>query len=109
MADVRDIAKAHVLALSAPRFGERRKRLILCSRTFNWPEVVALIKQRCPQLVQRLPDASVTAPRLTGAPLDLSLGHEVLGWTDYINWEESILECVRVGLRWEESFGRRAD
>jgi len=82
MVDVRDVARAHILALSElsdpsqPNDADKfNKRIILSSHTFSWPQLAEMIAEKKPDLKERLPSpsSSNTACRQTSAPLDLSL------------------------------------
>ncbi|KAJ7598477.1 hypothetical protein C8J56DRAFT_1020296 [Mycena floridula] len=100
--DVRDVAKAHILALAAPPLAEGKdKRIIVLGKMFTWRETVDLIRERRPELADRLPPASVVPPGQTTAPLDLTLAKEILGLESYIPWEETMIATIDLRLRWE--------
>lgn len=102
MADPRDVAKAHILALTAPSPpNEQKRQFILSSKRFRWKEVAEVVRKARPELSSRLPNENVVPPVQTDAPLDTSLTAEVLGLNNHIPWEQSMLECIDVGLRWE--------
>ncbi|KAE9389989.1 NAD(P)-binding protein [Gymnopus androsaceus JB14] len=105
MIDVRDAARAHVLALTTPPVPGRDKRFIVLNSTFQWKDVAALIRNKRPELAGRLPkETSVPGPQ-TSAPLDTTFSEEVLGMTNYIPQEETFLAAVDVVLEWESKFG----
>ena len=109
MVDVRDAAKAHVLALTtAPLTDGRDKRLTILSKIFTWAEAAQVIRARRPELADRLPGASDVAPPQSNAPLDTQFAADVLGLTDYIPWEETVLESIDYALRWEKEKGVKA-
>ncbi|KAJ3833665.1 hypothetical protein F5878DRAFT_632367 [Lentinula raphanica] len=108
MIDVRDAARAHVLALSTPPVPGRDKRFIISNGTFLWKDVAALIRSKKPELAGRLPkETSVPGPQ-TSAPMDTTFAKEVLGMKDYIPQEETFLATVDVVLEWEKKFGDKA-
>ncbi|KAJ3760464.1 hypothetical protein EV360DRAFT_68675 [Lentinula raphanica] len=105
MIDVRDAARAHVLALTTPPVAGRPKRFIISNGTFLWKDVAALVKKRKPELASRLPkETSVPGPQ-TSAPMDTTFANEVLGMRSYIPQEETFIEAVNVVLQWEKKFG----
>ncbi|KAF5364843.1 hypothetical protein D9757_011278 [Collybiopsis confluens] len=99
LADVRDIARAHVSALSAPPITGRNKRFIINNKTFKLKEVADLIRKERPELAHRLPKEDAVPPRQTQAPLDTRFAAEVLGLKEYIFWEETILAGIDAGVR----------
>ncbi|KAJ3804754.1 hypothetical protein F5876DRAFT_82641 [Lentinula aff. lateritia] len=105
LADVRDVAWAHVAALSALSVPGRDKRFIIMNTTFNWKDVADLIRRERPELANRLPTQDIVPPRLTDAPLDTSFAAEVLGLKNYIPWEETVLATVDVHVAWEKQNG----
>ncbi|ESK91330.1 3-beta hydroxysteroid dehydrogenase isomerase family protein [Moniliophthora roreri MCA 2997] len=102
--DVRDIAKAHVLALDAPAVSGRHKRMIISAGTFKWKDAVETIKKAHPELAPRLPSDDAVPPAQTDAPLDTSFASEVLGLKEYIPWEQSIVAAIEVCLEHERQF-----
>lgn len=100
--DVRDTAKAHVLALTAaPLKDGRDKRIIVLSKIFTWSEVARVVKESRPELVSMLPKDGAEAPLQTSAPLDLSLAEEVLGLKEYIPWQKTIIDSIDQLVSWE--------
>ncbi|KAK7022956.1 hypothetical protein VNI00_016846 [Paramarasmius palmivorus] len=104
LVDVRDIAKAHVLALDAPKVPGRHKRMIIHGDIFKWKDAVEVIKKAHPELTQRLPLADTVAPALTDVPLDTTFASEVLGLKEYIPWQESVLAALEACLEHERRF-----
>jgi len=104
--DVRDAARAHVLALTAPPLpNKEHKRLITSNKNFTWDEVVRVLRANYPESVgRRLPleDAKVGA-QLT-APLDTSLTEKVLGFGSYIPAEKTYVDTLQAVLDWEKRF-----
>ncbi|KAE9401227.1 NAD(P)-binding protein, partial [Gymnopus androsaceus JB14] len=100
--DVRDVARAHVAALSAPSIPGRDKRFIISSSTYKWKDVADLIRRERPELANRLPKEDAVPPKQTDAPLDTRFAAEVLGMEEYIPWEETVLAGIDAGVAWEK-------
>ncbi|KAF9445160.1 NAD(P)-binding protein [Macrolepiota fuliginosa MF-IS2] len=110
----RDVAKAHVLALTAPVLPKgEKKRIIVSLGTMTWvdaieflktPEVVAKLKERGHDIIARLPDISAAGPQ-SQYGLDTSLTESVLGLKkdDYIPWKEILLEVMPNLMDWERA------
>ncbi|KAK7457029.1 hypothetical protein VKT23_010332 [Stygiomarasmius scandens] len=97
--DVRDAARAHVAALSAPPIPGRDKRIIICSGTFTWKSVADLIRKKRPEFKERLPKEGLEQEyEQTNAPLSLDFAEEALGLKKYIDWEETVLEALDASL-----------
>lgn len=105
MVDVRDVAQAHVAALSAPPIPGRNKRFIICAGTFKWKAVADLIRRERPELANRLPKEDVVPPRQTDAPLDTSFAAEVLGLKEYIPRDVTLLAGIDLGIDWMKRNG----
>jgi len=100
--DVRDVARAHVLALKAPPSDEV-KRFVISSSRFTWVEAVEFLAQTRPELKGRLPIITGNEPPLElFAALDTSTTESVLGLKDYIKWQDTILDTVDDLLRVEK-------
>lgn len=101
--DVRDAAKAHVLALSVPPTVDgQNKRFILSSKTSTWKETAELVRVERPELASRLPHETAVPPAQTCAPLDLTFTKEVLGLKEYLPWQETMLGSLDDAVRWEK-------
>ncbi|KLO19163.1 NAD(P)-binding protein [Schizopora paradoxa] len=88
--DVRDVAKAHVLALKAPLEKEvGRKRIVIAGKPISWLDAVEHLRATRPDLAGRLPDTS-KASRRPIASVDLSRAESVLGLTEYIDWKDTV-------------------
>jgi nucleoside-diphosphate-sugar epimerase len=61
--DVRDVARAHVLALKLPP-SSTPKRFILSTSMFTLTDVVALLAEKRPELKERLPVITGREPPL---------------------------------------------
>ncbi|KAF5361259.1 hypothetical protein D9758_010316 [Tetrapyrgos nigripes] len=94
MVDVRDIARAHAVALDFPPLSGRDKRFIISSGKYSWKKVADLIRKERPELASRLPREDLEAPAQTTAPVDVSFTEDVLGFKDYIAWEETFLAAI---------------
>jgi len=109
----RDVAKAHVLALTAPVLPKgEKKRFIISLGAMTWvqaiqflkePETVAKFKQQGHDIVARLPDVSAASMQ-SQYSLDTGLTENVLGLKsdDYITWKEILLEVMPNLMDWEK-------
>jgi len=94
--DVRDVAKAHVLALTAPLSSKvGRKRLLVTGEGFLWKDAVEHLLAVRPELRGRLPDPSEARKVLEEAStMDVSRAREVLGLDEYIDWRKTVEDSV---------------
>ena len=100
--DVRDVARAHVLALKVPP-SDTMKRFILSSNTFTWKEAVEFLAQARPELKGRLP--VITGKEPTYPPfftLDTSATEAILGLKSCIKWQDTVLDTIDDLLRVEK-------
>ncbi|EEB98945.1 hypothetical protein MPER_01459 [Moniliophthora perniciosa FA553] len=97
--DVRDVAKAHILALTAPG---KDRRFIVCSQVFTWKDISAIIRTERPELANRVPPEDAECPVQTCAPLDDRSTKEVLGLKEYVPWEKTIVDTVDACLEYEK-------
>ena len=106
--DVRDVARAHVLALKlSPR--ETPKRFVLSTSTFTWVEAVELLAEKRPELKDRLPVITGDEPPLGPvAKLDTSKTESVLGMKDFVKWQDTILDTIDDILRIEREIAAQA-
>ncbi|KAG7448894.1 NAD(P)-binding protein, partial [Guyanagaster necrorhizus] len=97
--DVRDVARAHVLALeSRPSSEVGRKRLAICSPyQSSYKDALAIIAKERPELKDRLADGSHAPewPSYT-LPLNWERLEHVLGLKadSFIAWEKTVLDAV---------------
>ncbi|OSD04728.1 NAD-P-binding protein [Trametes coccinea BRFM310] len=105
---VRDVARAHVLALKLPKLPDsadvQDKRFIVAGRgAILWPDAVKLLLEKRPQLKDRLPTLE-NAPPLPGplAKVDTTRAAEVLGMKEYVGLEETLLETIDALLQVEK-------
>jgi len=103
-ADVRDIARAHVLALEKP--AASNKRIITVSGLIT-PQLVAnIIRKNFPELRERVPEGEpkqILPKGIQPTGWDTSRSFEVLGpdWS-YIGLEQSLVDAVTVILELEK-------
>jgi len=93
--DVRDVAKAHILALAAPPSAEvGRKRLLLSGPRLTWKAAVEHLLSVRPELKDRLPDGSEAAD-ITVASVDSSKVKEVLGPDfKFTPWQKTVDDTI---------------
>jgi len=100
--DVRDVARAHVLALALPPSPGTPKRFIVSTSRFTWSEAVALLAERRPELKGRLPVVDAAATLGPFAKLDTGKTESVLGLRKYVEWQDTVLDTVDDLLRAEK-------
>ena len=101
--DVRDVARAHVLALKVPPSRDAPKRFIISSSTFTWKEAVEFLAQARPELKERLPVITGKEPPIApGAKFDTSATENILGLKNYIKWQDTIVDTIDDMLRVEK-------
>jgi nucleoside-diphosphate-sugar epimerase len=106
--DVRDVARAHVLALKAPPSDEL-KRFILSSSTFTWKEAIELIAKARPELKGRLPVITGNEPAVPPfVALDISATENILGLKNYVKWQDTVLDTIDDLLRVEKELAASA-
>ena len=100
--DVRDVARAHVLALKVPPSDEP-KRFIISSSRFTWKEAVESIAQARPELKARLPVITGKEPPVPPfAILDTNATANILGLRNYVKWQDTVLDTIDDLLRVEK-------
>ena len=109
--DVRDAAKAHVLALDSPSHSVvGRKRIVIGSPFgLNFGEVKALLKKERPEVFSRWSTAEIPAHPFTKIDSDWKRINEVLGLkeSDCFSVKETILDAVDSLLALEKDWGRQ--
>ncbi|KAH9980121.1 NAD-P-binding protein [Lactifluus volemus] len=106
--DVRDVARAHVLALKDGGTSVRLasgtpKRYVVSSSTFTWEEAIELLAEERPELKGRLPVITGMESAVGSfATLDTSATETGLGLKNYIKWQDTILDTVDDLLRIEK-------
>ncbi|TFK62760.1 NAD(P)-binding protein [Pluteus cervinus] len=101
---VKDIAKAHVAALSVgPLPDGRRKRFIVAApKSFTWSEASEIIRSERPELAARTVPKGTELLTQTSAPFDTSLAAKYLGLEEYIGFKETLLDTVDYLVEWEK-------
>lgn len=110
--DVRDVAKACVLAMSATgslstTAPASRPRILLCSGTFSWEEVSAEIARTYPEIKSRVVDAGEPKEplkRRSAARVDVSMAKQLLGLDEFIPWQTSVKDAVACLLETEDQW-----
>ncbi len=97
MIDVRDVAKAHILALTSPLTSASpeigRKRILIGGPNWFWKDAVELLYETRPQYREKLSDAS-DAVRTDVATIDNSRAKEVLGLTEFVDWKDTVQDTA---------------
>jgi nucleoside-diphosphate-sugar epimerase len=107
--DVRDVARAHVLALKVPPSADEPKRFILSSSRFTWKEAIEFIAQARPELKGRLPVITGKEPPVPPfAILDTSATENILGLRNYVEWQDTVLDTIDDLLRVEKELAAAA-
>ncbi|KII85659.1 hypothetical protein PLICRDRAFT_44992 [Plicaturopsis crispa FD-325 SS-3] len=99
--DVRDVARAHVAALTAPRDESvLEHRFLVSGGVFTWVDAVDYLRQTRPELAVRLPEVT-TANREAAARgkstvgiIDTSRAKEVLKIDEYYGWKKTVDDTV---------------
>ena len=110
--NIRDAARAHVLALTAPPTSTVGRKRILISSPYasDFQQSPALIAAQRPDLKDRLIDAA-KAPQypFTQIPIDFGRVEEVLGMKkeDFIKWDDTILETVDALIEIERDWEKK--
>jgi len=106
--DVRDVARAHVLALKMPHSEDAVKRFVVSSSRFTWVEAIEFITRTRPELKGRLPIITGKEPVPRFATVDTSTTEAVLGLKDYVSWQDTILDIIDDQLRIEKEVASAA-
>ena len=103
--DVRDVARAHVLALKVPPSDEL-KRFTISSSRFTWKEAIEFLGQARPELKGRLPVITGKEPAVPPfATMDTSATEAILGLKDYVKWQDTVLDTIDDLVRVEKELG----
>ncbi|KFH46759.1 putative NADPH-dependent methylglyoxal reductase-like protein [Hapsidospora chrysogenum ATCC 11550] len=93
--DVRDLARAHILAMDKPEFGG--KRLFTTAGYFSNAEIAAVVRDRFPEYNDRLPGPEVKGGELPEVDKtfkwDVSATDKLLGF-EWISLDKSISDLV---------------
>ena len=108
--DVRDVARAHVLALTAPLASEvGRKRIIVIGESMPWLDVVLHLKKVMPELGDRLPtvaEGAAEEPPLQVMSCSMKRAEELLGMKpeEMGDWRKTAEDTVRCILETEKEW-----
>ncbi|KAH8834059.1 hypothetical protein DL96DRAFT_1703689 [Flagelloscypha sp. PMI_526] len=98
--DVRDVARAHVLALSLPKYtsNPREHRFFTHSEELmEWKDAAAYLREKEPKVAGRLKDQEVYDNIVLPGPastIDAKKARDVLGMIDYISWKQSLSDSI---------------
>ncbi|KAI0773253.1 NAD-P-binding protein [Trametes elegans] len=108
--NVRDVARAHVLALQLPKVPagasvQDKRFLVAGPGAILWPDAVRVLLEKRPALKDRLPTLE-NAPPLPGplSGIDTTRAKEVLGVKEYVGWEDTLLETIDALLDLEKTW-----
>jgi nucleoside-diphosphate-sugar epimerase len=106
---VRDVARAHVLALKVPPSADEPKRFILTSSSFTKKEAIEFIAQARPELKGRLPVITGKEPPVPPfVTFDTSATENILGLKNYVKWQDTVLDTIDDLLRVEKELAAAA-
>ncbi|KAJ7578369.1 hypothetical protein C8J56DRAFT_967779 [Mycena floridula] len=101
--DVRDVARAHVLALKAE--STKPKRLLINAGAFTWKAAIQHLEKTRPELTDRLPSVrNVWSLPGTLCKTDLALTEEVLQLKEYIPWQKCLEDTIDSLLELEKKW-----
>jgi nucleoside-diphosphate-sugar epimerase len=106
--DIRDVARAHVAALTPrPSPGIKHRRIILCGAGgwFSLKQAVDLIATERPELRSRLPNVDAFEEPETVGPVSTARAKEILGIDEFKHWKETILAAVDSFVELEKQWG----
>lgn len=110
--DVRDAARAHILALAAPSSNESgvgHKRILICGPYFTWRDATEHLAVSHPDLAAagRLKDidTSQRAKNLKILRYDNSRLESVLGFKQFIPWEKTVDDAIDSIAATEKALG----
>ncbi|GLB45548.1 putative NAD(P)H-binding [Lyophyllum shimeji] len=99
--DVRDVARAHLAALSVPKAESnvQDKRFLICAGFMFWKDAVKYLHHAHPELKTRLPPLDAEFAPFPGplTTIDATRAKEKLGMVDYVDWKQT-LEATVAGL-----------
>lgn len=111
--DVRDVARAHILALRSPLTSEvGRKRILITGPSLTWVDSVIHLRKVMPELADRLPKVAEGAEDkkpLVAPTVDTSRAKTVLGLDVYIDWRKTAEDTAKSLLDLERSWGQAWD
>ena len=108
--DVRDVARAHVLALTAPLTSEvGRKRIIVAGPSMPWIDAVVHLKKAMPELGDRLPtvaEGAAEEPPLPALSGSMNRAEKLLGMKpeEMVDWKKTAEDTVKCILEVEQQW-----
>ncbi|KDR81187.1 hypothetical protein GALMADRAFT_1123520 [Galerina marginata CBS 339.88] len=105
--DVRDVAKAHIVALEATNLPADKKRFIINAGTRTWKQIAEHLKSVKPEVKDRIISLDEATP-LPGpsSDLDSTRARELLGVADYIPLEKTLDDTVNDLLMLEKAWDK---
>jgi nucleoside-diphosphate-sugar epimerase len=105
--DVRDVAKAHVLALETDKVDGMR--VPLCGGAFTWKDAVEELLETRPELKDRLiPLSTAKPPPGPMASIDTTIAKEYLGLKEFNGWKQTLSDTVDSLLALENKWNSMA-
>lgn len=109
--DVRDVARAHVLALRAPPTSEvGRKRFPLTGPSLTWVDTVIHLRKVMPEIADRFPKVAKGAEFSDPIPcptVDTTRAKNILGLDRFIDWrttaEDTVRSLLAIEKKWEKA------
>ncbi|KAI0305657.1 hypothetical protein B0F90DRAFT_1916110 [Multifurca ochricompacta] len=108
-ADVRDVARAHVRALSVGPLPDRTHKRLLLGEFVDYPKAVEYILEQRPELKGRTVDPKDAPWSPTGWVSDLDITEQVLGIKreEFYSWQEMVLAAVDATLTLEKEWAAK--
>ena len=108
--DVRDVAKAHILALKAPPSSKvGQKRLLITGPSLTWVDSVIHLRKVMPELSDRLPrvaEGAESKEPLVAPTVDTTRAKAVLGIEEFIDWRKTAEDTTRCLLDIEKRWAQ---
>ncbi|EMD37318.1 hypothetical protein CERSUDRAFT_73226 [Gelatoporia subvermispora B] len=105
--DVRDVARACVLALSSPPTSEvGRKRILISGEWWGFKQAAEYLSKVRPELRDRINKAAWNAPPAPKSWIDTTRAKEVLGW-EATPWQESLVAAVDSLIKLEKEWASK--
>ena len=108
--DVRDVARAHILALRTPPSADpsvRKRVLVAAEQNFTWKMAVEHLQEARPKLRARLADTSAVVD-FRMATLDNRTAREILGMKEFVDWRTTVEDTVDSILALEAEWASRS-
>ncbi|KAH8114631.1 hypothetical protein DFH11DRAFT_1592236 [Phellopilus nigrolimitatus] len=108
--DVRDMARAHILAFKAPPTAQvgQKRILVVGPALATWRDVILYLREARPELKSRLArieDKDEGEMETKTAKFDMSRAKEVLGLDTLIDWRKTVEDTLDCLLAIEKSWG----